>query len=295
MSLISMEEEVRCGYTVSDKQKKIWNIELELAVELLRVCEKHDIQIFAWSGTMLGAVRHKGFIPWDDDLDFAMTRDNFEKLLRVADEFCYPFFLQHALNDRQFFLDYARLRNSETTGLITWNKSANYNNGIYIDIYVLDGAVESEYKLKKQLFWRKIYRQFIYAFYKKNISWNWRGARKIFLSLLHPFSRLRKYEDWVEKYNNLLKRYTPSSDRLALITHEQEVIHKYWTKKDELKDIICVEFETIKLPIIADYDHILTRCYGNYMEYPPVEERGVWHEGQIIFEPDVPYTEYLKR
>ena len=75
-----LEEEVRCGYTISEKNKKIMAIEIDLAERLIAVCNKYDIQLMAYAGTLLGAVRHKGFIPWDDDMDFAMTYADFLKL-----------------------------------------------------------------------------------------------------------------------------------------------------------------------------------------------------------------------
>ena len=133
------------------KTKKIWAVELDLMNELLRVCNKYDIKIFAFGGTLLGAVRHHGFIPWDDDMDFCMDRANYNELLKHCDEFKHPYFLQFAQSDEKYFFGYARLRNSNTTGIIEWNRSPDYNNGIYIDIFVLDGYLEDEKKVKKQI------------------------------------------------------------------------------------------------------------------------------------------------
>ena len=116
-------EETRCDYLVDEKTKKIWAVQIDLLAELLRVCREHDIKVSAFAGTVLGAVRHKGFIPWDDDIDVCMDRENFNKLLAITDTFNYPYFLQTAYNDQEFFIGYARLRNTLTTGVISWEKS----------------------------------------------------------------------------------------------------------------------------------------------------------------------------
>ena len=89
------DEEIRDGYKVSREMKKIWAVELDLLNELNRVCNKHNIRCMAWAGTMLGAIRHKGFIPWDDDIDIMLFRDDYEKLCEIApSEFTYPYFFQ---------------------------------------------------------------------------------------------------------------------------------------------------------------------------------------------------------
>ena len=125
---IFYQEEVRCDYLVNEKMKKIWAIQLDLLNKLLEVCQKHDIKVFAFAGTLLGAVRHKGFIPWDDDVDVCMERKEYERFLEVCnDEFPHPYFLQTALTDKRHFCGYARLRNSNTTGIISPHRSTKYN------------------------------------------------------------------------------------------------------------------------------------------------------------------------
>ena len=88
-----LEEEVRDGYTVSKEMKEVWAVELDLLAEFMRVCDRHGIVYYADAGTILGAVRHKGFIPWDDDIDVMMMRDQYDKLQKIGpEEFRHPYF-----------------------------------------------------------------------------------------------------------------------------------------------------------------------------------------------------------
>ena len=88
----SIEPEVCCGHPITTKTKKVWRIELDLAEQLRRICEKNGITYYATGGTLLGAVRHQGFIPWDDDMDFVMPYPEFQKFCQVAaSELEYPY------------------------------------------------------------------------------------------------------------------------------------------------------------------------------------------------------------
>ena len=88
-----INDEVRCDYTVSSKIKEVWAVELDLLNQLDIVCKAHNLKYFAGAGTLLGAVRHKGFIPWDDDIDVYMLRSDYDKLIALACAFKEPYFL----------------------------------------------------------------------------------------------------------------------------------------------------------------------------------------------------------
>lgn len=294
-SYISLAEEKREETFVSEKLKSIWNTELDLTVKFLEVCKKYNIKVFAFAGTLLGAVRHKGFIPWDDDIDFALLRPDFEKLLGIASkEFNGHYFFQTALNDRDFFFGYARLRNSETTGLITYNLSEKYNNGIYIDIFVLDGFVDDEDLLTRQLKNRDFFlkRLSFYNYNAKNDKTDF--ARKIYRKIVRLFARTKPYEYWFAKYNETISRYNDIATKFGLVTHPKEFLKKYYADKSDLEELLELDFESIKIPVPKNYDSILKNMYGDYMEYPPLEVRGQWHNNVIEFDPYTPYTEYVK-
>lgn len=288
-----LNTEIRCDYTVTAKQKKVWAVQIDLLYRLLEVCQKHNIKVIAYAGTILGAIRHKGFIPWDDDIDVALTRTEYEKLLKVApQEFEEPYFFQTALSDKEFFLGYARLRNSNTTGIITDSKSVNYNNGIYIDVFVLDSYTRDELKFEKQIQRRD---RFLFLFDSYHLHKVYESAKpKILSRIIHyTVSKIIPYRFIVALYNKNLTKFNKNESRISLMTHEVPFIRKYWCDLSDFNDILYVPFESIMIPIPKNYDKLLKHMYGNYMDFPPKDKRGAWHEGQLLFEPDIPYKEFI--
>lgn len=289
-----LKEEVRCDYLVTQREKRIWAVEIDLLEKLLEVCNKHDIKFTVYSGTLLGTIRHKGFIPWDDDLDVCMTRKEYDKFLNVAiKEFSYPYFLQTALTDRKYFFGYARLRNSLTTGYILEYPSANYNQGIYIDIYVLDEYIENKKKLKFQLKQMDFIVSLINLYHKDRE----RTVLKqmIAKTLQYTFYKVVSYERLIKWYNRKLSKYNYINKRLSLMTHPLDVIQKYWCHASDFDEIIYLPYENIKVPVPKNYDSILTHMYGDYMKFPPVEKRGAWHDESFYLDPDIAYVEYMEQ
>lgn len=292
------KEEVICDYLVTEKLKRIWAVEIDLLNELLRVCKKHDIRVTVFAGTLLGAVRHKGMIPWDDDIDVCLTREEYEKLIAVAEsEFKHPYFFQTALTDRKFYIDFARLRNSLTTGLILSDMSEDYNNGIYIDIFVVDGYIDNKFLLKKQLLLRGLYGHLLSSYtmnINNNVGIKKAVKRAFYLFINHTFCRIVGYETVVKWASHNLSRYNSKTNRLSIMHSAEKFYSKYWLLKEDIDNIIFLDFAGIKVPAPSSYHEILSHTYGNYMEFPPVEKRGQWHQGSLEFEPDIPYVEYIK-
>lgn len=287
-----LEEEERCGYVVTAKQKKVWAVELDLLSKLLDVCKKHDIKVQVFAGTLLGAVRHKGFIPWDDDIDVALTRTDFKKLCDIAaKEFKYPYFFQTALTDRKFFFATARLRNSDTTGIISGYESPDYNNGIYIDIFPLDGLPDSQIRETLQIAFMRIAFK-LCSTYVRDAAKNY-GLIEILSRVIRPILRLFPYKMWVGLCNMVLSMWNLSSERFGLRTHFK-FGKKYWLSLSEFNDAIEMDFEGISVMGPRRYDNVLSRMYGEYLKYPPKECRGLWHSGHIRFNPDISYKDFFK-
>ena len=271
-----MGEEVVSGFRVSEGRKKVWCVQLKLAREVRRVCEKHNIQYFLIWGTLLGAVRHGGFIPWDDDLDIGFLREDYERLCQIIEsEIESPLFFQNALTDRRCFIGYSRLRDSSTTGIILSDNYVEYNNGIFIDLYPLDKIPNN-----------RIIRKFQY------IARDWLTAKLI------EHCRDKDVGDKYEKRFALYKRLCSlgeyiKSDEVGLLYHKL-LINNYHFKKTWVDEVVDIDFclESFKCP--RDYKKVLSSVYGDYLKLPPKSQRGNWHKGMIVYNTEIPYKEFMK-
>lgn len=289
------QEETRCGYYVSTKMKKVWAVELDLLQKFVEVCEKHSFSYFMDGGTLLGAVRHRGFIPWDDDADVIMPRSDYNRLWEVAaEEFTEPYFFQTTLSEDGFFRAHAQLRNSMTTGFIEDDRKKSVNKGIFIDIFVLDNipdnfCLRALWKTKMELEKKVLAFQYDRDFKCLSLK------GKMFYCFVHLFFMVVSFKKFYQKFNvRTLGRYmnvatkTAGDVTLTWRTNVQWPIECF-------ADYIYLPFENLMLRAPILYDTVLTRQYGDYMEFPErMSETGKRSHGKVTFEPDIPYKEYFE-
>ena len=281
------EPEIRCSFEVTAARKKIWAIELDLLSKLNDVCKRHDLTYFLFDGSLLGAVRHNGFIPWDDDLDVAMPRADYEKLLRLESEFSYPYFLQSPWTDKGYFYSFSKLRNSRTTFVSKQFRHERFNQGIMVDIFAIDD-------------WRtagnggEIFAEINRLAYDNSTYMRMRNpdlgeADRLRCEKYNGMDPLRACERMRELGMTYSGKETNSMCRncIGLYGYNRNVFNK-----DDFKSVICLDFEGRKVPVPIGYDHILTTVYGDYMKLPPLEDRDGGHSFAIV-DPDTPYIEYL--
>lgn len=282
------KEEVRNGFKVDNTRKKLWAVSIDLLREFGRVCDKHNLKWYCFFGTMLGCVRHHGFIPWDDDVDCCMMREDYDRLMELADEFSHPYFLQTPYTDPTSVMTTIRLRNSETSYIDGPFKYQGFNQGISLGISVVD------YVPKDQEYAISLYKE-MYDLIMENGT---------YMRLTNPHlserdkERVKNYKglDPLKTYEkiNELARSVPPSDKVwqGVSQHYGLEASTFWV--EDFRDSINMEFEGFEFPVPIGYDRLLKTIYGDYMEFPPIEKRGVWHSN-ANYDPDVPYKVALEK
>lgn len=285
-----LKEEIREGYLVTEKTKKVWAIELDLLSQISSFCKKNNIRYFLGFGTLLGAVRHKGFIPWDDDLDIWVPREDYDRMVQLApDYFKAPYFFQTTLNDDDYYSAFARLRNSNTTGILVSGNN-KCNNGIYIDIYPLDGH-------RQNVVVQNIVYQYIHILNIAAHAYTFNINPRLVTRVLSKILRMRflHYDPKiVYRYVNSIASKIPwkKAQNTGIVVFTPYPYKNNVFPIADFDESIEVPFEHITAAIPAGYDEILKTLYGNYMEFPPLEKRGNWHD--FTFEPDIPYSNIRK-
>lgn len=294
-----LDEEVRCDYKISHEMKKLWAVEIDLLVELDRVCKQNNITYWVNGGTMLGAARHKGFIPWDDDIDVMMPRNDYTRLCQIAtEEFSEPYFFQTEYTDPTSFRTHAQLRNSRTTAILSYDfkKRSTFNQGIFIDIFPLDNIPDdpNDFEIMKKngsrqyntaAFFHSLY------LYKKtdtvkacmsNIAkFCWHPIGKCFYKQLVQ-KHYRKYEDIIAHYAN------DKTKECSLLVFNFGSIHRRLCS--DFAETTYLNFEFIKVPVPYKYEDNLTRVFGNWRKFV----KGTSFHGGMYFNAERPYTEVYK-
>nr|WP_320193020.1 LicD family protein [uncultured Desulfobacter sp.] len=251
--------------------RKLQLTELEMLIELDRICNKCNIKYNIIGGTLLGAIRHGGFIPWDDDADVAMMRNEYEKFREACkvELDASRFYFQDYRNTKGYRWSYGKIRRKNTLFLRKNQEHMPYGQEVFIDVFPIDKAPDNDLH-------RKIYN--FHLFCIRKILWSAIGRYseqnlciKYLYKLLYLIPRsttIKHYERYINKINS--QNYKRA--RFVLMPCPNKTYGYYL---DWFKHSSEYEFEGIKLKGIKDYKEFLTFEFGNYMKFPPVEKRKV--------------------
>lgn len=266
------------NYDIDSVHKHI----LRIAEALDAVCKAHNLRYYIWAGTMIGAVRHKGFIPWDDDLDIAMPRADYNALIEHAHEWLpKPYELVCTETDVNYPLPFGKIQDASTT--LIERMHLKYLGGIYIDVFPLDGVPNGW--LARKLHFAK------YEYYK----------RVLYLIHRDPYKHGHGPSSWVpllcrkmytmqgiqQKIRRLLQQY--DYDQCELVADYDDG-SRGTMRKQILGTPTAYKFEDAMLLGVADYHTYLSNKYGDYMTIPPHDSQRQHNFHYLDLEK--PYREY---
>lgn len=261
--------------------------ELELLKVFTGICDRLGLRYYLVCGTALGAVKYGGFIPWDDDVDVGLLRQDYEVFLEKAPELLPEhLFLQNYRTEPAFPAIYSKLRNSETTYIERSASRLPINQGIGIDIFPLDGYPEDLAQQKKLEYRKQIYRRLLSVAYLPNRKWKW-----LFVA---PFRLLRVHKHTAalaRRYENMITRY-PTANSAVIANHGNWQGKLEYAPAEQYGSGARGKFEGLEVWLPEQYDAYLRQKYGDYALDPPAAEQ-VGHHYYTVCDPARSYREYL--
>lgn len=257
----------------------IHRVEIEMLKVIIEICDKHDIKYMLIGGTLLGAIRHDGFIPWDDDVDLGMTRENYDEFARVAPvEFQNThYFMQTADTDPNFAFSYMKVLDTNTY-IEEKNNVNDAHKGIFIDIFPFDKvprqpeirqAVYNRFKINDAAILVRLGYNIIKTPFRK-------APNEKPLELFMSVAKLK------ERRENIMRLYDNEPFHHYKNYASQYAYGKEVLSQSELTELTTHKFESIEVSIPQHYDRILKRMYGDYMQLPPEKERVSKHIDTVI-------------
>lgn len=273
-----------------DDLRRLQLTQLEILKIVDEFCRRYHLHYSLYAGTLLGAIRHQGFIPWDDDLDICMPRGDYMKFLRLWEEKSIPgYILQNKENSPRFTQSFSKIRKDHTTFVQHDSERGAYHTGIYIDIFPMDRIPVGF--LRKRCFYLNavFYQLFTREFSTTNEA-----------SLVNLFSKIilqitpKSVSSYLRK-KAILKIIRSSKDsslpRIGIETFES--MHRIYSPS-LLSSFTRLKFEDMDAMVMNSWDEWLFKKFGNYMELPPAEER-IWAHHPIILNFEKNYDELSEK
>ena len=274
-----------------EQSAKLKEVQFEMLKVFAEICEKEKLTYWLIAGTALGAVRHKGFIPWDDDIDVGMPRADYERFMEIGQSYLPEYyFLQNYKTDPNYPINFAKIRDSRTTYIESSAAHLDMNHGVWIDIFPHDGFPKKGMGAKLNKFFEKtavarIGKAFILPRGRKSLK---ARAVDIMGYILYPTVSCA-----IKHREKRFKKYPFA---------ESEFVRNYSGAWGDAKEVMKREildgtsegvFEGLKINLPLDWDKYLSSLYRDYMT-PPPEDKRVGHHDAVVVDCEKPYTEYAE-
>lgn len=250
--------------------RKLQMTELELLKVVDNLCRKNKINYSLDGGTLLGAVRHKGFIPWDDDADVMMSRKEYDRFFEVCKTQLNleQYFLQEFRTDEQYRWGYSKLRKNGTVFLREGQEHIKCHTGVCIDIFVFDNVPIGYLNQRLSLLKCFLIRKGLYSVVGK------KSSEKLFLRFYYFLMSFFPREFWVKKLNKLIQNNNSKPAQLmSHLTYPNPPKVRYGLSKHYFDEYIEMEFEKCTFMVIKNYDKYLTELFGDYMKLPSKDKQ----------------------
>lgn len=274
---------------IREQIEQVWKIEQEILDVIHEVCTKHDLRYTLAYGTLIGAVRHGGFIPWDDDIDLIMPREDYEKLLSIwNDEAPAGYILQNIRTNPDYINTFSKVRKNHTTFLQDDAEAQkSYHKGIFVDIFPADRVADG--KLSNAIQYIACAVNLLYTRgYTSGSGGIIRIIERVLLALPRCcHSSFRKLSESIIRSwngNEDLRWFSPSTIEYA----------KHYYPANLFDNMEPIAFCSKHYSCVADPDAFLRADYGNYMQLPPEEDR-VWKHHPIIIDFEHNYEELSQK
>ena len=253
--------------------KKIHAIQLELLLELKRICGEYNIKYFLIYGTCLGAIRQNGFIPWDDDLDIGMLREDYNRFIDIAKkDLRESYFLQTWYTDDQYPLPLAKIRKNGTVLKENHSQNVNMHHGIFVDTFTLDKVPQNSVLAFKSHLLINILKKALLAKSNYILHSNSYSKKIVYIVLRYFFSLISNKKIKAALDYEMIRYNNSKSDILISYSgpykRKKELLNKFWFINTEE-----VQFEEEVFPVPTEYDLYLTHLYNDYHKLPPMNER----------------------
>lgn len=264
---------------INDNELK--SIELELLIKLDEICTKHGLKYYLAYGTLLGAVRHKGFIPWDDDIDIWMPREDYDRFVKLyADKVIDKRYVLKGIDSDDYIYAFSKFIDLRTKIEEKWMLTNIL--GVYIDVFPLDSIPNKP--VKRNLFIKTI----MLAHYGSLLSTRENKTRSkaitTFVSkiIYYPVKAIG-YKRWLHLVEKMCRRYSMRKTRFVGNISLDTYIYKECYDKQWFEPPVLLKFEGHSFYAPSNYKKILHAIYGDYMKLPPVEQRVKKHENRAFW------------
>lgn len=255
------------------------NREFQMLKLLVELCDRLNVRYYLVCGSVLGAVKYGGFIPWDDDMDIGLLRSDYERFIREAPAFLPDWaFLQNYHTDQEFPHIFSKLRDSNTTFIERGVENLAMNHGVYVDIFPLDGYPQ------------KPLDQFVFDIRKKVMRRMIDHVRQ--RKIMYRLGFLKNTSQILERLDRLYKKYPPQGSDILCNHGNWQGKLEYAGRTQYGKGTQAI-FEGLRVIIPEKYDEYLTQKYGDWHADPP-EDKKKSHHDIVVCDLDRPYTEYMK-